>query len=65
MLARNDVQAAKAAFDQVAGMNASTPLEVSRKLEAMLGQATCLQSLSQYEPGGEDSRSGHSRIIAG
>lgn len=50
MLARNDVQAAKAAFDQVAGMNASTPLEVSRKLEAMLGQANCLQSQSQYEP---------------
>ncbi|MFG0335055.1 MAG: tol-pal system YbgF family protein, partial [Maioricimonas sp. JB049] len=49
LLARKDLQGAKSAFDEVAGMTATTPLELSRKLEAMLGQATCLQMQSQYD----------------
>lgn len=48
LLERNDVGGAKVAFDAVAAMNASTPGETTRKLQAMLGQATCLQKQSQY-----------------
>jgi TolA-binding protein len=42
-LARGDIPAARATFDEVAGMSASSPAEQSRKFEAMLGQASCMQ----------------------
>jgi tetratricopeptide (TPR) repeat protein len=48
MLKRNDIPGAKAAFDEVAAANAVDPIEVARKLEAMLGQAKCLQAQSQH-----------------
>jgi tetratricopeptide (TPR) repeat protein len=48
LFARGDADAAKQAFDAVAAMNATTPSEVARKLEAMLGQAKCLQAKNQH-----------------
>jgi len=48
-LSRNEVPKAKALFDEVAGMDAKTPAETSRKLEGLLGQARCLQAGSDYE----------------
>lgn len=48
MLQRDDIPGAKAAFDEVAAANAVDPIEISRKLEAMLGQAKCLQAQSQH-----------------
>lgn len=68
MLERNDIPGAKAAFDEVAAANAVDPVELSRKLEAMLGQAKCLQAQSQHaeavkildevvrQSGGDDTR---------
>ncbi len=48
MLERDDIAGAKAAFDEVAAANAVDPIEMSRKLEAMLGQGKCLQAQSQH-----------------
>ena len=42
-LARGDVAGARAAFDAVVGTATSSPAEESRRFEAMLGQASCLQ----------------------
>jgi len=47
-LARGQVAAAKAAFNDVAGKPASTPAEASQRLEAMVGQAKCLQAESNH-----------------
>ena len=49
LLAQDDVNGAKSIFDKVAGMNASSPAESARKLEAMLGQASCEQRSTKYE----------------
>ncbi len=46
-LARGNVADARAAFDQVVASVASSPAEQSRRFEAMLGQATCLQQEQQ------------------
>lgn len=48
LLASNNLAGAKTGFDEVAAMEAKTPAETSRKLQAMLGQATCL--LKQTQP---------------
>lgn len=48
LFARGDMTGAKRAFDEVAASNPSSPAEVSRKLEAMLGQAKCLQEDGQH-----------------
>ncbi len=45
---RGDVNRAKVEFDAVAAMNATTPAETTRKLEALLGQAACLQQQAQH-----------------
>jgi len=47
LFARDDITGAKQAFDAVALQTPKTPAETSRKLEAMLGQATCLQKQQQ------------------
>jgi hypothetical protein len=47
--ARNEVPKAKALFDEVAGVDAKSPAETSRKLEGLLGQARCLQAGSDHE----------------
>ena len=46
-LARGNVAEARAAFDRVVASEASSPAEQSRRFEAMLGQATCLQQEQQ------------------
>ncbi len=46
-LARGNVADARSAFDQVVASEASNPAEQSRRFEAMLGQATCLQQEQQ------------------
>ena len=43
LLAGNNIAGAKTGFDEVAAIDAKTPAETSRKLQAMLGQARCLQ----------------------
>ena len=43
MAANNNLAGAKTAFDGVAALDAKTPLELTRKHQAMLGQARCLQ----------------------
>lgn len=43
LFARGDVAGAKSGFDAVVAANAASTAEVSRRLEAMLGQAMCLQ----------------------
>ncbi len=43
LLASNNVAGAKAAFDEVAAAEGKTPAEMNCKLQAMLGQARCLQ----------------------
>lgn len=43
LLAGNNVDGAKAGFDEVAASASTNPLELSRKLQAMLGQVRCLQ----------------------
>jgi tetratricopeptide (TPR) repeat protein len=48
LLASNNLAGAKTGFDEVAAMETKTPAETSRKLQAMLGQATCL--LKQTQP---------------
>lgn len=48
LFSRGDVAEAKEAFDAVAAANATTPAEVSRRLEAMLGQAKCLQTTGDH-----------------
>jgi tetratricopeptide (TPR) repeat protein len=47
-MARGDLAAARRAFDEVARMTAKTPAEQTRRLEAMLGQSTCLRSQGQF-----------------
>lgn len=47
LLASNNITGAKAGFDEVAAMETKTPAETSRKLQAMLGQATCLLKQNQ------------------
>ncbi len=47
--ANGDIAAARRVFDEVAGAPASTPGEQSQQFQAMLGQAMCLQQLSQHE----------------
>jgi len=42
-LGRGDVSAAKALFSEVAALSAGSPVEESSRLEAILGQALCLQ----------------------
>ena len=53
LLARDDIPGAKRIFDEVASTNANNPAEQSRRFEAMLGQATCLQKQSGYAEAGE------------
>jgi tetratricopeptide (TPR) repeat protein len=48
-LARGDVPGARAAFDAVVGTATSSPAEESRRFEAMLGQASCLQQEGNHE----------------
>lgn len=48
LFSRDDVSGAKQAFDAVAAAAPKTPAESSRRLEALLGQAKCLQRLSQF-----------------
>jgi len=48
LLAGNNVPGAKAGFDEVAALEVKTPAEIARKLQAMLGQARCLQLGSQH-----------------
>jgi tetratricopeptide (TPR) repeat protein len=47
-LAQNNLSEAKSIFDQVAGVDPSNDFEKARQLEAMLGQAQCLQRESNY-----------------
>ncbi|TWT59128.1 hypothetical protein KOR42_25170 [Thalassoglobus neptunius] len=49
LLARNDIAAAKQVYDEVASSNPSLPSEKAKQLEAMLGQAECLQRQSAYD----------------
>lgn len=48
LFSRDDVSGAKQAFDAVAAAAPKTPAESSRRLEALLGQAKCLQRQSQF-----------------
>jgi tetratricopeptide (TPR) repeat protein len=48
LFSRDDINGAKQAFDAVALQAPKTPAETSRKLEAMLGQAKCLQKQQQH-----------------
>lgn len=48
LFARDDLAGAKQAFDAVAAAAPKTPAETSRRLEALLGQAKCLQRQSQF-----------------
>lgn len=48
-LAQDNIREAKSIFDQVAAVEPSNDFEKSRRLEAMLGQAQCLQRESQYD----------------
>jgi tetratricopeptide (TPR) repeat protein len=48
LFARDDISGAKQAFDAVAVQTPRTAAETSRKLEAMLGQAKCLQKQGQH-----------------
>lgn len=50
LLAQNKVTDAKAIFDQVAAASPKGAAEKSRQLEAMLGQANCMQRQGQYAP---------------
>ena len=43
LLATNNVAGAKAAFDEVVATEVKSPAEVASRLQAMLGQARCLQ----------------------
>ncbi|RLS52682.1 MAG: hypothetical protein DWH91_16115 [Planctomycetota bacterium] len=47
-LAQNNLAEAQKIFDTVAVIDAKTPLEAARKQQAMLGQASCLQSEKKY-----------------
>ncbi|WP_417848696.1 hypothetical protein [Thalassoglobus sp.] len=49
LLARNDINGAKAIFDQVAAMNTKSASEKSRQLQAKLGQAECLQRQNKQD----------------
>lgn len=48
LLAQNKVSDAKAIFDQVASNTPKNAAEKARQLEAMLGQANCMQRQSQF-----------------
>ena len=48
-LARGDVAGARTAFDAVVATSTSSPAEESRRFEAMLGQASCLQQQNEHE----------------
>lgn len=48
LLSKKDIEGAKKAFDAVAGADAKTPAETSKKLEGMLGQAECLMDGKKY-----------------
>lgn len=48
LLARDDINGAKAIFDQVAATTPNSPREKQRQLEGRLGQAECLQRQNQY-----------------
>lgn len=48
LLAEGKLAQARALFAEVAGEQASTPAELSRKYEAMLGKAACEQQAQQY-----------------
>lgn len=48
-LQQGDVAGALSNYDAVVAMTASTPGEFSRRYEAMLGKATCLQKQNQHE----------------
>ena len=48
-LAENKIPEAQTAFEAVAGMTAKGPSEESRKLEAKLGLARCLQLQSKFD----------------
>jgi tetratricopeptide (TPR) repeat protein len=50
LLAQNNIDGAKKEFDAVASAPADTPAQKSRRLEALLGQARCLQAQQQYQP---------------
>lgn len=48
LLAQNNVAGAKTAFDEVVALDAKTPAELARRLQAMLGQARCMQLQTQH-----------------
>lgn len=48
LLAQNDVAGALSAFEAVIKQPADKPAEVARRLEAMLGKASCLQKQNQH-----------------
>jgi tetratricopeptide (TPR) repeat protein len=48
LLVQGNADGAKAEFDAVAGMDATTPAEKSRRMQALLGQAKCLQSKQDH-----------------
>jgi TolA-binding protein len=48
-LGRGETDAAKALFDEVVASKATSPVETSRRLEAILGQAQCQQAKSDNE----------------
>ncbi len=48
LLAQNNVTGAKTAFDEVVALDAKTPAELTRRLQAMLGQARCMQLQMQH-----------------
>ncbi len=50
-LAQNNIDSAKREFDAVAAMTPEGPAQASRRLEALLGQARCLQVQDQFQPG--------------
>ncbi|WP_437227671.1 tetratricopeptide repeat protein [Planctomicrobium sp. SH661] len=53
LLAQDKVAEAKAIFDEVASGPAATPVEKACQMEAMLGQAKCLEEMDQLEPSAE------------
>ncbi len=48
LLAQNNVAGAKSGFDAVVAQEAPTPAEMTRRLQAKLGQARCLQLQTQH-----------------
>lgn len=49
LLAQKNIDGAKREFDAVAAMQPDGPAQASRRLEALLGQASCLQLKDQFQ----------------